>query len=78
MRKLTVSDIVTGLLQMFHRVEKVGNIVHILETTGHNGFPVIDEPLFLVRLFFLSLFFWRTFLCAKEEGFSTFLLAGSF
>ncbi|KAJ6796043.1 putative chloride channel-like protein CLC-g [Iris pallida] len=46
MRQLTVSDIVTGPLQMFHGVEKVGNIVHILKTTGHNGFPVIDEPPF--------------------------------
>lgn len=46
MRQLTVSDIVTGPLQLFNGVEKVGNVVHILKTTGHNGFPVIDEPPF--------------------------------
>ncbi|XP_020265628.1 putative chloride channel-like protein CLC-g [Asparagus officinalis] len=46
MRNLTVSDVVTGPLRMFNGVEKVGNIVHILKTSGHNGFPVIDEPPF--------------------------------
>lgn len=46
MRNLTVSDVVTGPLRMFNGVEKVGNIVHILKTTGHHGFPVIDEPPF--------------------------------
>ncbi|XP_010905340.1 putative chloride channel-like protein CLC-g isoform X2 [Elaeis guineensis] len=46
MRQLTVSDVVTGPLQTFHGVEKVGNIVHVLKTTGHHGFPVIDEPPF--------------------------------
>lgn len=44
MRQLTVSNVVTGPLQIFRGVEKVGNIVHVLRTTGHNGFPVIDEP----------------------------------
>ncbi|PKA48859.1 Putative chloride channel-like protein CLC-g [Apostasia shenzhenica] len=44
MGQLTVSDVVTGPLQILNGVEKVGNIVHILKTTGHNGFPVIDEP----------------------------------
>ncbi|KAK7330045.1 hypothetical protein VNO77_24230 [Canavalia gladiata] len=44
MRQLTVADVVTGPLQMFNGVEKVRNIVFILRTTGHNGFPVIDEP----------------------------------
>lgn len=43
MRQLTVSDVVTGPLQLFNGIEKVGNIVHVLRTTGHNGFPVIDE-----------------------------------
>ena len=43
MRQLTVEDVVTGPLQLFHGIEKVGNIVHILRTTGHHGFPVIDE-----------------------------------
>ncbi|CAN6540743.1 unnamed protein product [Malus baccata var. baccata] len=44
MRQLTVADVVTGPLQLFQGIEKVGNIVHVLRTTGHNGFPVIDEP----------------------------------
>ncbi|KAM7508261.1 hypothetical protein LguiA_018714 [Lonicera macranthoides] len=44
MRQLTVSDVVSGPLNLFHGIEKVGNIVHVLKTTGHNGFPVIDEP----------------------------------
>ncbi|PRQ46288.1 putative chloride channel, voltage gated [Rosa chinensis] len=43
LRQLTVSDVVTGPLQLFNGIEKVGNIVHVLRTTGHNGFPVIDE-----------------------------------
>ncbi|KAE9462674.1 hypothetical protein C3L33_05419, partial [Rhododendron williamsianum] len=44
MRQLTVSDVVTGPLQLFHGIEKVSNIVHVLRTTRHNGFPVVDEP----------------------------------
>ncbi|XP_042518001.1 putative chloride channel-like protein CLC-g isoform X1 [Macadamia integrifolia] len=44
MRQLSVSDVVTGPLQVFNGIEKVSNIVHILKTTRHNGFPVIDEP----------------------------------
>ncbi|XP_020594583.1 putative chloride channel-like protein CLC-g isoform X2 [Phalaenopsis equestris] len=44
MRQLTVGDVVTGPLFVLNGVEKVGNVVHILKTTGHNGFPVIDEP----------------------------------
>ncbi|XVF48021.1 hypothetical protein PTKIN_Ptkin03bG0157100 [Pterospermum kingtungense] len=44
MRQLTVSDVVSGPLQLFNGIEKVGNIVHILRTTRHHGFPVIDEP----------------------------------
>ncbi|XP_078150425.1 putative chloride channel-like protein CLC-g [Carex rostrata] len=46
MRNLTVADVVTGPLQFFNGVEKVGNIVHVLRTTGHNGFPVVNEPPF--------------------------------
>lgn len=46
MRNLTVNDVVTGPLRMFNGLEKVGNIAHILKTTGHNAFPVIDEPPF--------------------------------
>ncbi|KAJ8768058.1 hypothetical protein K2173_020998 [Erythroxylum novogranatense] len=44
MRQLTVADVVTGPLQLFQGIEKVGNVVHVLRTTRHNGFPVIDEP----------------------------------
>lgn len=44
MRQLTVGDVVTGPLQTFNGIEKVRNIVFILKSTGHNGFPVIDEP----------------------------------
>lgn len=46
MRQLTAGDVVTGPLRIFNGVEKVGNIVHILKTTGHHAFPVIDEPPF--------------------------------
>lgn len=44
MRQLTVGDVVTGPLQIFHGFEKVANIVHVLRATKHNGFPVMDEP----------------------------------
>lgn len=46
MRQLTVSDVVAGPLRVFSGIELVGNIVHVLRTTGHNGFPVVDEPPF--------------------------------
>ncbi|EEF34561.1 chloride channel clc, putative [Ricinus communis] len=46
MRQLVASDVVSGPLVSFSGVEKVGNILHALKTTGHNGFPVIDEPPF--------------------------------
>ncbi|XVE63665.1 hypothetical protein DITRI_Ditri07aG0038000 [Diplodiscus trichospermus] len=42
-RQLTVGDVVSGPLQLLHGIEKVGNIVQILKTTRHHGFPVIDE-----------------------------------
>ncbi|KAJ8753175.1 hypothetical protein K2173_017753 [Erythroxylum novogranatense] len=44
MRQLTVGDVVTGPLQLFQGIEKVGNVVHVLRNSRHNGFPVIDEP----------------------------------
>ncbi|KAK6945162.1 Chloride channel, voltage gated [Dillenia turbinata] len=44
MRQLSVADVVTGPLQVFHGIEKVSNIVHVLKTTRHHGFPVIVEP----------------------------------
>ncbi|KAE8666001.1 Chloride channel protein CLC-c [Hibiscus syriacus] len=46
MKHLVARDIVSGPLITFSGVEKVGNILHALKTTGHNGFPVIDEPPF--------------------------------
>lgn len=44
MRQLTVADVVTGPLQYFHGIERVGNIVDTLKRSGHNGFPVFDKP----------------------------------
>ncbi|KAL6219700.1 hypothetical protein ACLB2K_007459 [Fragaria x ananassa] len=46
MKDLVASDVVSGPLVTFSGVEKVGYIMHALRTTGHNGFPVIDEPPF--------------------------------
>ncbi|PON71264.1 Chloride channel [Parasponia andersonii] len=46
MRQLVASDVVSGPLVAFSSIEKVGNILHALRATGHNGFPVIDEPPF--------------------------------
>ncbi|XWS33088.1 hypothetical protein CRYUN_Cryun22dG0048800 [Craigia yunnanensis] len=46
MKNLVARDVVSGPLITFSGVEKVGNILHVLRTTGHNGFPVIDEPPF--------------------------------
>uniref|UniRef100_A0A1D1YRU3 Chloride channel protein CLC-c n=2 Tax=Anthurium amnicola TaxID=1678845 RepID=A0A1D1YRU3_9ARAE len=46
MRHLVAGDVVSGPLITFSGVEKVGNIMHALKLTGHNGFPVIDEPPF--------------------------------
>ncbi|GJM85273.1 hypothetical protein PR202_ga01709 [Eleusine coracana subsp. coracana] len=44
MRHLVAGDVVSGPLITFSGVEKVENIVHALRLTGHNGFPVVDEP----------------------------------
>lgn len=44
MRQLIARDVVSGPLITFSGIEKVGNILHALKYTGHNGFPVIDEP----------------------------------
>ncbi|WRX11137.1 CBS domain - like 3 [Theobroma cacao] len=46
MKHLVAWDVVSGPLITFSGIEKVGNILHALRTTGHNGFPVIDEPPF--------------------------------
>ncbi|KAL0333998.1 UNVERIFIED_CONTAM: putative chloride channel-like protein CLC-g [Sesamum angustifolium] len=69
MRQLTVGDVVTGPLQIFHGIEKVGNIVHVLRTTGHNGFPVVDEPpLSLSPLLYVGL---DAFLQFSADDFTT-------
>ncbi|CAH2079881.1 unnamed protein product [Thlaspi arvense] len=44
MRQLTVGDVVTGPLQVFNGIEKIETIVHVLKSTNHNGFPVVDGP----------------------------------
>jgi chloride channel 7 len=44
MRHLVASDVVSGPLVSFSGIEKVGILLHALKVTGHNGFPVIDEP----------------------------------
>lgn len=44
MRQLTVGDVVKGPLQVFEGIEKIETIVHVLKTTNHNGFPVVDGP----------------------------------
>jgi len=44
MRHLVAGDVVSGPLISFSGVERVGNIVQALRITGHNGFPVVDEP----------------------------------
>ncbi|XP_062091468.1 chloride channel protein CLC-c-like isoform X2 [Humulus lupulus] len=46
MRHLVAGDVVSGPLITFSGIEKVGNVLHALRTTGHNGFPVVDEPPF--------------------------------
>ncbi|XP_022861637.1 chloride channel protein CLC-c-like isoform X2 [Olea europaea var. sylvestris] len=46
MRQLVAGDVCSGPLIAFSSVEKVGNILHALRMTRHNGFPVIDEPPF--------------------------------
>ncbi|XP_004230422.1 chloride channel protein CLC-c [Solanum lycopersicum] len=46
MRQLAAGDVCSGPLVTFSGVEKVGNIVHALKFTRHNGFPVVDLPPF--------------------------------
>ncbi|KAK7270755.1 hypothetical protein RJT34_26153 [Clitoria ternatea] len=46
MKNLVTRDVVSGPLISFSGIEKVGTIWHALNSTGHNGFPVIDEPPF--------------------------------
>lgn len=46
MKHLTAGDVCSGPLITFSGVEKVGDILHSLQMTRHNGFPVIDEPPF--------------------------------
>ncbi|XWS17095.1 hypothetical protein CRYUN_Cryun33cG0038500 [Craigia yunnanensis] len=76
MRQLTAGDVVSGPLQLCHGIEKVGNIVHILKTTRHHGFPVIDEPPhsespilygLILRAYLIALLKKRVFLCTPEQ-----------
>ncbi|WOL11914.1 chloride channel protein CLC-c [Canna indica] len=46
MRHLVAGDVVSGPLITFSGVENVGTIMQALRLTGHNGFPVVDEPPF--------------------------------
>lgn len=46
MKHLAAGDVCSGPLITFSGVEKVGDVLHALQMTGHNGFPVIDEPPF--------------------------------
>lgn len=46
MRNIVAGDVVSGPLITFSGVEKVGNIIHALKMTDHNGFPVVEEPPF--------------------------------
>ncbi|KAJ8447756.1 hypothetical protein Cgig2_015119 [Carnegiea gigantea] len=46
MKHLMAGDVVSGPLIKFSGVEKVETIVHALQGTTHNGFPVISEPPF--------------------------------
>ncbi|XP_020405994.1 chloride channel protein CLC-c isoform X1 [Zea mays] len=45
-RSLVAGDVVSGPLVTFSSVERVGTVVHTLRSTGHNGFPVIEDPPF--------------------------------
>ncbi|KHG02940.1 Putative chloride channel-like protein CLC-g [Gossypium arboreum] len=76
MRQLTVADVVSGPLQLCHGIEKVGNIVHILKTTMHHGFPVIDEsphsesPVLyglILRAHLIALLKKKAFLCTPVQ-----------
>ncbi|KAL0403840.1 UNVERIFIED_CONTAM: putative chloride channel-like protein CLC-g [Sesamum radiatum] len=77
MRQLTVGDVVRGQLQIFHGFEKVGNVVNVLKTTQHNGFPVVDNPPFsaspvlfglILRAHLLILLKSKTFLRTPAPG----------
>jgi chloride channel 7 len=46
LRNLTAFDVVKGLLVTFSGIEKVGNIMQVLNRCKHNVFSVIDEPPF--------------------------------
>lgn len=76
MRQLAVGDVVAGPLRSLNGVEKVGNVVHTLRTTGHHAFPVVDEPPFspapvlyglVLRAHLLVLLKKREFLAAPER-----------
>ena len=43
LRKLTAGDAASSECITFNRVERVGDIVDVLGSTGHNGFPVVER-----------------------------------
>ncbi|RLN23931.1 chloride channel protein CLC-c-like [Panicum miliaceum] len=45
-RSLVAGDVVSDPLITLSSVERVGTVVETLRHTGHNGFPVIEEPPF--------------------------------
>jgi chloride channel 7 len=87
MRQLAVGDVVSGPLRSFNGVEKVGHVMHILRTTGHHAFPVIDEPPFatapvlyglVLRAHLLVLLKKREFLPVQERYPKDYSIAGRF
>ncbi|CAN6475479.1 unnamed protein product [Victoria cruziana] len=46
MKHLAAGDVVSAPLITFSGVDKVGEIVHALRFSGHNAFPVVNEPPF--------------------------------
>jgi len=49
MKHLMAGDKISGVLIEFSGIEKVESIVHALQGTTHNGFPVIIELLLLMH-----------------------------
>lgn len=43
MKRFVVDDIMSTNIKQLNRVNRISDIVHLLTTTTHNGFPVVDE-----------------------------------